>query len=48
MLHVLSGSTRTFIAVQGSSGLAPGDRGHAIALARVALRRALQPASPDQ
>jgi hypothetical protein len=48
ILHVLSGSTRIFIALQGSSDLASSDRRHAIALVRVALRRALQPASPDQ
>jgi len=48
VLHVLSGSTRIFIAVRDSSDLAATDRRHAIALARVALRRALQPAPPDR
>ena len=48
MLHGLSGSTRIFIAVGGRSDLTSRDRRHAIALARVVLRRALQSASPDQ
>lgn len=48
ILHALAGSTRIFIAVGGSSDLAPSDRRHAITLARVVLRRALQPASPNR
>jgi hypothetical protein len=50
ILHVLSGSTRIFIAVRRSD-LTSTDRRHAVALARVALRRALQPVStisPDR
>jgi hypothetical protein len=48
ILHALSGSTRVFIAVGGSSDLTARDRRHAITLARVALRRALQPAPPNR
>jgi hypothetical protein len=48
ILHVLFGSTRIFIAVRGRSDLTSTDRRHAVALARIALRRALQPVSPDR
>jgi hypothetical protein len=42
-LHALSGSTRIYIALRSDTGLPPAARTHATALARIALRRALQP-----
>jgi hypothetical protein len=43
ILHALSGSTRIYIAFRSGVSLPPAARSHATALARIALRRALQP-----
>lgn len=42
-VHALANQTRIYIALRSDTGLPPAARSHAIALARIALKRALQP-----
>jgi hypothetical protein len=43
ILHALANQTRIYIAFRSDVGLPPAARSHAVALARIALKRALQP-----